>query len=540
MTSPVLLLLTSQLIAIDYVVLVAYFVVIFAIGWYFSRKERTTKNYFLAGRDVAWWAVGASLFSSNIGSEHFIGLAGSGASTGLAAGHFEWEAAVIVLLLGWLFVPFYMRSGVFTMPEFLERRYSPACRTYLATISLIAYVFTKIAVAIFAGALVLKAVLGWGMWKSSLALVIATGIYTIAGGMAAVIYTEVLQTVILVVGALILMFIGLDKVGGWTHLVASAPADFFHMIKPMTHKDFPWTGIFFGAPIIGIWYWCTDQVIVQRTLAAKSVADAKGGTVLAGFLKILPVFMLIIPGVLARVLYPAEMATDSNSAFPLMVTRLMPPGLQGIMVAALLAALMSSLSAVFNSSSTIFTMDFYKKWKPQASERELVRVGHAATIVMVLAALLWIPLMSRVSSQLWVYLQSVQAYVSPPIAAVFLIGIAWKRVNAQGALSSLLTGFVLGATRFILEVVYAGELPGGALGWFVGMNFLHFAILMFAVCVAVLVVVSLLTPAPSDEQLQGLTLQTTTGEIKTPSARTAGMFAMVLLVTLLALWIYFA
>jgi solute:Na+ symporter, SSS family len=540
MTSNVLLLQTTQLITLDYVVLVAYFAVIFAIGWWFSRKERTTQNYFLAGRDVAWWAVGASLFSSNIGSEHFIGLAGSGASSGLAAGNFEWQAAVIVLILGWLFVPFYIRSGVFTMPEFLERRYNPACRTYLATISLIAYVFTKIAVAIFAGAIVLKAVLGWGMWKSSLALVVATGIYTIAGGMAAVIYTEVLQTVILVAGALVLMFIGLDKVGGWTNLVANAPSDFFHMVKPMTHKDFPWTGIFFGAPIVGIWYWCTDQVIVQRTLAAKSVADAKGGTVLAGFLKILPVFMLIIPGVIARQLYPAEMAADSNSAFPLMITRLMPPGLQGIMVAALLAALMSSLSAVFNSSSTIFTMDFYKKWKPQASERELVRVGYAATIVMVVAALVWIPLMSRVSSQLWVYLQSVQAYVSPPIAAVFLIGIAWRRVNGQGALSSLLVGFVLGATRFILEVVYAGNLPGGALGWFVGMNFLHFAILMFAVCVAVLIVVSLLTPAPSDEQLRGLTLQTTTGAVAGHSARMAGAFALVLLVTLLVLWIYFA
>jgi SSS family solute:Na+ symporter len=539
-TSPVLLLQTTQLLAVDYVVLAAYFVVIFAIGWYFSRKERTTSNYFLAGRDVAWWAIGASLFSSNIGSEHFIGLAGSGASTGLAAGHFEWEAAVIVLLLGWLFVPFYLRSGVFTMPEFLERRYNSACRTYLATISLIAYIFTKIAVAIFAGAIVLKAVLGWGMWQSSLALIVATGIYTIAGGMAAVIYTEVLQTVILVAGALVLMFIGLDKVGGWEHLVASAPPEFFHMIKPATDKDFPWTGIFFGAPILGIWYWCTDQVIVQRTLAAKSIPHAKGGTVLAGFLKILPLFMLIIPGVIARVLYPAEMAADSNSAFPLLVTRLMPPGLQGVMIAAMLAALMSSLSAVFNSSSTIFTMDFYKKFKPEASERELVRVGYLATVVMVALALLWIPLMSRISSQLWIVLQSVQAYVSPPIAAVFLLGIAWRRVNAPGALSSLLVGFAMGATRFVLEMVYAGQTLTGALGWFVGMNFLHFAILMFAVCVAVLIVVSLLTPAPSEEQIAGLTLQTTSAQLAPQPARMAAMSAVVLLIMLLALWIYFA
>ncbi|HMX28656.1 MAG TPA: sodium/solute symporter, partial [Blastocatellia bacterium] len=347
---------TARLIAIDYVVLALYFAVIFAIGWYHSRKERTTADYFLASRDVAWWAIGASLFSSNIGSEHFIGLAGSGASTGMAAGHFEWLASLMVLTLGWVFVPFYLRSNVYTMPEFLERRYNGACRTYLAGISLIAYVFTKIAVAIFAGAIVLKAVLGWGMVKSSLALVIATGIYTVAGGLAAVIYTEVIQTVILVVGALVLMFIGLDQVGGWAGLQAKVPADFFHMMKPSSDASFPWTGIFFGAPILGIWYWCTDQVIVQRVLSAKDIGHARAGTVVAGFLKILPVFMLIVPGMIARALYPQEMTADSNAAFPLLVVRLMPAGLQGVMVAAMLAALMSSLSAVFNSSSTIFTM----------------------------------------------------------------------------------------------------------------------------------------------------------------------------------------
>ncbi|HEX8999096.1 MAG TPA: sodium:solute symporter, partial [Blastocatellia bacterium] len=446
---------TARLGAIDYVVLALYFAVIFAIGWYHSRKERTTANYFLASRDVAWWAIGASLFSSNIGSEHFIGLAGSGASTGMAAGHFEWMASLMVLMLGWVFVPFYLRSNVYTMPEFLERRYSSACRTYLASISLIAYVFTKIAVAILAGAIVLKAVLGWGMVESSLALVIATGIYTVGGGLAAVIYTEVIQTVILVVGALVLMFIGLDQVGGWSGLQAKVPADFFHMMKPASDSSFPWTGIFFGAPILGIWYWCTDQVIVQRVLSAKDIGNAKAGTILAGFLKILPVFMLIVPGMTARALYPQEMTADSNAAFPLLVVRLMPAGLQGVMVAAMLAALMSSLSAVFNSSSTIFTMDFYKKFKPEASERELVNVGRVATVLMVLLGLAWIPFIGRISSQLWIYLQSVQAYVSPPIAAVFLFGLFWKRINAQGAIASLLTGFVLGAARFILEVQLA-------------------------------------------------------------------------------------
>jgi len=549
---------TARLVTIDYVVLALYFLIIFAIGWYFSRKERNTTDYFLAGRDVAWWAIGASLFSSNIGSEHFIGLAGSGAATGMAAGHFEWLASMIVLILGWVFVPFYLRSNVYTMPEFLERRYNSACRTYLASISLIAYIFTKIAVAVFAGAIVLKAVLGWDMVTSSLALVVATGIYTVAGGMAAVIYTEVVQTVILVLGALVLMFIGLDHVGGWAGLQEKVPAEFFHMMKPSTDKDFPWTGIFFGAPLLGIWYWCTDQVIVQRVLSAKDIAHAKAGTIFAGFLKVLPVFMLIVPGMIARALYPQEMAADSNAAFPTLVVRLMPAGLQGVMVAAMLAALMSSLASVFNSSSTIFTMDFYKKYQPDASEKQLVNVGRVATVLMVILSLAWIPFMSRISGQLWIYLQSVQAYVSPPIAVVFLLGIFWRRINGQGAITSLLVGFVLGALRFILEVVYAGNLPSGFLGWFVGMNFLHFAVLMFVVCLMILVLVSLLTPAPGPDKISGLTFQTIEGKIsmlevespsmleapaesESPAQKRLNMsLAGALIMTVIALWIYFA
>jgi SSS family solute:Na+ symporter len=548
----------TRLVPLDYVVLALYFLLIFAIGFYFSRKERTTTDYFLASRDVAWWAIGASLFSSNIGSEHFIGLAGQGASSGMAAGHYEWLASIIVLILGWVFVPFYLRSNIYTMPEFLERRYSGACRMYLAGISLIAYLFTKISVSIFAGAIVLKAVLGWDMVKSSLALVIATGIYTVAGGLAAVIYTEVIQTVILVAGALILTFIGLDKVGGWSGLQAAVPADFFHMMKPVSDKTFPWTGIFFGAPILGIWYWCTDQVIVQRVLAAKDVGNARGGTIVAGFLKILPVFMLIVPGMISRALYPQEMAADSNGAFPTLVTRLMPPGLQGVMVAAMLAALMASKASVFNSSSTIFTMDFYKKLRPNASDRRLINVGRVATVIMVILSLLWIPFMSRINSELWTYLQSVQAYISPPIAAVFLLGVFWKRVNGHGAIASLLVGFALGALRFILEIAYAGAPTGGFLEFYVGINFLHFAALMFAICVATLVIVSLLTPAPKAEKVNGLTFQTVKEKIamggvesasileapaeeETPSQRRINAaFALLLIAMVISLWIYFA
>ena len=545
----------ANLVALDLAIIVVYFMAVFAIGLYFVRKGRTTADYFLASRDAAWWAIGASLFSSNIGSEHFIGLAGSGAASGMAVGHFEWLAAMILLVLGWVFVPFYLRSNVYTMPEFLERRYNSACRTYLAGISLVAYVFTKISVAIFAGALVLQAVLGWSMWKSALVLVVATGIYTVAGGLAAVIYTEVMQTVVLIVGALALMFLGLERVGGFAGLEAKVPEGFFHMMKPPDHPDFPWTGIFFGAPILAVWYWCTDQVIVQRVLAAKDEGHAKAGVVLAGFLKILPVFMLVVPGMIARALYPEEMSADSNSAFPLLVVRLMPVGLVGLMVASMLAALMSSLASVFNSSSTIFTMDFYRKLRPAAGDRELVNVGRMATLIMVGLGLLWIPFMKYINAQLYVYLQSVQAYISPPIAAVFLIGVFWPRATGTGALAALLTGFVLGAARFLLELRYAGqEMAEGLLQTFVRMNFLHFAVVMFVICVAVLIGVSLASAAPDRRKLAGLTWATA-GE---PAAAAAGSApglqaapvapqwrgrnqaaAAVLVVVMIGLWIYY-
>jgi solute:Na+ symporter, SSS family len=385
--------------------------------------------------------------------------------------------------------------------------------------------------------------------------VVATGIYTVAGGLAAVIYTEVLQTVVLIVGALALMFIGLERVGGFAGLEASVPEGFFHMMKPPDHPDFPWTGIFFGAPILGIWYWCTDQVIVQRVLAAKDEGHAKAGTVLAGFLKVLPVFMLVVPGMTARALYPEEMAADSNSAFPLLVVRLMPVGLVGLMVASMLAALMSSLASVFNSSSTIFTMDFYRKVRPAAGDAELVNVGRLATVIMVGLGLAWIPFMGYISSQLYVYLQSVQAYISPPIAVVFLLGVFWPRATGAGALAALLTGFVLGAARFVLELRYAGqEIEAGLLQTFVRMNFLHFAVVMFVVCVGVLVAVSLATPAPERRKVAGLTFATIEDS---PAGATAGHAAPalppasesmrrgaqaaagVLVVLMIGLWIYF-
>src|SRR5579871_496102 len=393
---------------VDLVIIAIYFVLVFGIGFYFSRKERTSEDYFLAGRNIGWFAIGASLFVSNISTEHFIGLAGSGATSGLAGGNFEWQASCI-LLLGWVFVPFYLRSNVFTMPEFLERRFNRNCATYLAGISIIAYIFTKISVHLYAAAIVLERVVGWNQWTAAIILVIATGIYTIAGGLAAVIYTDLVQTLILLAGAIALAVIGLDKVGGFGALRAALPPGYFHMFKPISDPGFPWTGIVFGAPLIGIWYWCTDQVIVQRVLSAKDEGHAKAGTIFAGYLKILPVFILVLPGLIAYALYPqmfkvvGGQVTNGDIAYPMMIVNLLPAGLVGLMIAALLAALMGAMSSVFNSASTMVTLDFYKKFRPAATEKQLVTFGRIATGAMVVLGLLWVPFINVLSAQHWVY-----------------------------------------------------------------------------------------------------------------------------------------
>ncbi|MBI2619179.1 MAG: sodium/solute symporter [Ignavibacteriales bacterium] len=534
----------STLHIVDIVLIVLYFFLIFGIGyWAFRKRKNDSADYFLAGRDVGWLAVGASLFASNIGSEHLVGLAGSGAAGGLAVGHFEWLATLILLLLGWLFVPFYMRSSVFTMPEFLERRYSPAARWYLATISVIGYVLTKISVTLFAGGIVIRELTGLDMFESAVILVVLTGMYTVAGGLRAVVYTEVVQTFVLIGGCLALTVAGLIEVGGLQGLQERVPADFFSMWKSVDHPDFPWTGIVFGAPILGIWYWCTDQYIVQRVLAARGVDEARTGTVFAGFLKILPVFIFVFPGVIAAALF-SDIAASSDRAFPVMVTRLLPIGLKGLVIAGLLAALMSSLSSVFNSCSTLITWDFYKKLKPDVSEQRLVIVGRIATGVLVVLGLLWIPFMKYISSQLYIYLQSVQAYIAPPIAACFLLGLFIKRLNGPGAIASLLTGFVFGALRLVLELMNGTDKTGLASGtlweWIAEINFLHFAVFLFVLCTAVLIGVSFLTKAPSDEKIKGITFATVEREEPGKREGVNRILSFVLALTIGILWYVFA
>jgi SSS family solute:Na+ symporter len=546
---------------VDIGVIVVYFVIIFAIGFYFALKEKTSEDYFLAGRNVGWFAIGASLFVSNISTEHFIGLAGSGATTGLAVGHFEWLACLILLILGWVFVPFYLRSNVFTMPEFLERRFNRNCSIYLASISILAYIFTKISVHLYAAAIVLERVVGWSPMTAAIILVVATGIYTIAGGLSAVIYTDLVQTVILIIGAGVLTVLGLHEVGGFAGLRASLPAAYFHMIKPASDAEFPWTGIFLGAPILGIWYWCTDQVIVQRVLSAKDEGHAKAATIFAGFLKILPVFLLVLPGLIAIALYPQLFTTangkvtNGDIAYPTLVINLLPAGLVGLMIAALLAALMGAMSSVFNSASTLITLDFYKRLRPNASERQLVTFGRLSTGMLVILGILWVPYIGRINPQMYIYLQSVQAYISPPIAVCFIFGILWPRMNGTGAISSLLTGFVLGALRFVFEVLdKSRHFSAPAVRALLDINFLHYAIFMFVICAAVLVVVSYLTPAPERRKLAGLTFATVDEKLETTGVavrkvalsretlvehRLNVAFSVLLVATVVGLWIHF-
>ena len=546
--------MNTPLGTLDWVVIGLYFAIVFGVAIVATVRERRSStadgatDYFLAGRNVGWFVIGASLFASNIGSEHLVGLAGSGAATGVAPGQFEVLASLILLLLGWVFVPFYIRSGVFTMPEFLERRYSAGARWYLATVSILAYVLTKISVTIFAGAVVFSAV-GVPFWTGALIVVGATGAYTVFGGLRAVLYTDLLQTFVLIGGAAAVTFAGLAAVGGWDVMAAEVGPDFLSMWRPASDPDFPWTGILFGAPILGIWYWCTDQFIVQRTLSAKSVADARRGTIFAGFLKLLPLFIFVLPGVLAAALVAQGKITldNPNEALPTLVSALLPVGMRGLVIAGLLAALMSSLSSVFNSCSTLITWDVYRKLNPAASERRLVWVGRLSTLALTVLGLAWIPFVESAEGGLYIYIQSVQGYISPPIAAVFLMGLFWSRLNAPGAMASLLTGLAIGMSRLTMEA------SGIEAGWFTSINFLHFAIVLFLICAVVLVVVSLMTAPPPAGQIAGLTFATANDappeggpqplpvEPSSPGARKIdALLTMLLIVCVLAVWIFFS
>ncbi len=550
----------TVLSTLDWILILLYFSLILGIAWWvIKQKTETSDEYFLAGRNLGWFVVGASIFASNIGSEHLVGLAGSGATDGVALAHYELHAWCL-LVLGWVMAPFYMRSKVFTMPEFLEKRFSPTARWVLSLISLVAYVLTKVAVGIFAGGIVFGVlmpdvnVLGLNsFWLGSILVIILTGAYTILGGLRAVAYTEAIQTVILILGSILVTWYGLDALGGWDELKRIAGSEMFNLWKPLVpagmegtwapiknetqmawyfNSNYPWLGMLFCAPIIGLWYWCTDQYIVQRTLGAANLTEARRGTIAAAFLKLLPVFIFIIPGMIcfalaasgkmesiSQALLDPEgnvIAANAQQAFPLLVATVLPSGIRGLVVAGLLAALMSSLAGVFNASSTLFTMDFYSKFRPGASEKSLVRIGRIATAVMVLIGLLWIPVIQG-SRGLYDYLQSVQGYLAPPIFVVFFFGVFNKRLNAKGCLAALIVGFAMGLFRLAIDTPVAlsdsFSYSEGSFFWIVNnIFFQYYSLVIFLVCAAVMVVVSKMTEEPAYEKISGLTFGTLSSE----------------------------
>jgi SSS family solute:Na+ symporter len=581
----------TYLKTIDWIEIAIYFALIAIITWWTTKKEKNNaEDYFLAGRNLGWFLIGASIFASNIGSEHLVGLAGSGATDGVALAHYELHAWCL-LVLGWMMVPFYMRSRVFTMPEFLERRFSPKARTVLSVISLIAYVLTKIAVGIYAGGIVFRVLLPevniWGMdsfWIGSILLIILTGIYTILGGLRAVVYTETLQTFIKIIGSFMITYYGLKALGGWDRLREICGSEMFNLWKPLVrhgmegtwapvkeagkeawyfNDNYPWLGMLFCAPIIGLWYWCTDQYIVQRVLGAPNEKEARRGSIFSGFLKLLPVFLFIIPGMIGFALAKSGInpgiqheLMDANGhiirdraqeVFPLLVINILPVGVRGIVVAGLMSALMSALAGVFNASSSLFTMDFYARFKPNASQAELVWVGRVATVVMVIIGLMWIPVIQG-GRGLYDYLQGIQAYLAPPIFVVFFFGIFFKRLNAKGCLATLITGFVMGLFRLAVDTPVklstTFHYDQGSFLWVVNnIFFQYYSLLITVVCMLVFVIVSYASKEPDYARISGLTFSTMTEEDKRATRSTWSVsdiiLSVLLIVVIIALYLYF-
>jgi SSS family solute:Na+ symporter len=554
---------------LDWIVIAAYFAVLMGVVWWvMKRGKNEAADYFLAGRNLPWWIIGASIFASNIGSEHIVGLAGSGAKDGVALAHYEFHAWCL-LVLAWVFVPFYARSLVFTMPEFLEKRFSVSSRYVLSIVSIVTFIVSKIAVGIFAGGVVFGTLLPElqitfgtvvidSFWIGSVLVIVLTGLYTMLGGMRAVAYNDAVQVIVLIVGSTMLTVYGLITLGGWDELRAICGPEMFNLWKPLTpvgvestwapvietnssgqlvkqawyfNGAFPWLGMAICAPVIGLWYWCTDQYIVQRALGAPNEQVARRGSIFAAFLKLFPVYLFIIPGLICfalaksgkvpglEVVYdPAtgQATSQAQAAFPLMVQHLLPTGLRGMVVAGLLSALMGSLAGVFNACSTLFTIDIYEKLRPKATQAEVVRMGRMATVAMVLIALAWIPVVKGASG-LYNYLQAVQGYLAPPIFVVFFFGVFWKRLNAQGCLWAMIVGFAVGLFRMLADTPitlgWISSYETGSLLWIVtNINFQYFSILITIISAIVMIAVSYVTLEPDYTKIDNLTFATRTSE----------------------------
>lgn len=551
---------------LDWIILILFFACLVGIVlWVVKRKKDDTSDYFLSGRSEMWLAVGAAIFAANIGSEHLVGLASAGAESGMAMAHWEMHGWLI-LVLGWVFVPFYAHSKVFTMPEFLLNRYNKNTSSALSVITLVSYVLTKVSVTAFTGGIFLQSVIGIDFWYGAIGLVLLTGIFTVLGGMKGIMTISVIQTPILIIGAFTILILGLLKLGGgglidgWNEVVKHAGSNgmtnmhLFHPKGDIWYDKFPGMSVFFGASIIGFWYWCTDQHIVQRALAAKDLTQARRGAIFAGFLKILPVFMFLIPGMVAAALRSKGVLTfvDNNEAYGSLVSTLLPMGIKGIVIVGFVAALMTSLAAHFNSSATLFTIDFYKHYRPNASEHRLVVIGRIATVTVVLLGLVWIPIMKSIGSVLYEYLQNVQSLIAPAIAAVFLLGVFNRRITPKAGQWGLITGALIGLLRLVLMIFDPGSHfdqvsqkiitdPSLRSGIFLilNINWLHFCVGLFLFTMLLMVVISFFTPKAGEDQLQGLTYFSQTPEQKRETRESWSTIDVVTSLIVLALCVAF-
>ena len=537
---------------IDWLMIGGYFALLVGVVVFtmMRQKIQSGEDLFLGGRSVGWLAIGASIFAANIGSEHLIGLAGSGAAAGLSQSHWEFHSWVLVMM-SWVFLPFYYKSGVSTMPEFLERRFGAKARWILSLVSLAAYVLTKISVTVFAGALFFEVMMPevqitigstviTSFWIGAIATVILAGVYSSIGGLSAVVYTDLVQTGIILAGTLSVTAFALYHLGhsgvvlgdgstaasvgdGWAVLKQTIKAtdnvEQFGLWHSLSHKAFPWLGVVVASATIGVWYWCTDQFIIQRTLAAKNLTNARRGAIWGGALKLCPVFLFLVPGMLSFALWHNNVTVngtpfqelmykvvdgatviDGDKVFPTLVQNLLPVGFRGLVVAGMIAALMSSLASLFNSVSTLFTVDVYQKIRPETSARKLVTIGRTTTVVMTALGLLWLPIMKAIAGGgLYQYIQSVQSFLAPPIVAVFVMGLFWKRMNLRGAVWGLSLGFVLGMAK-----LGANALWGGADGFAFIQDF-YFSGLLLITSIVIVVVASLSAPAPAEVNTKGLT-----------------------------------
>lgn len=552
----------------DWMVIGLFFLAMIWIVWDVSRKKKETSgDYFLSGRSATWLAIGASIFASNIGSEHLIGLAGAGATSGMAQAHWEIQGWMI-LILGWVFVPFYERSMVYTMPEFLEKRYNKQSRSILTYLSLASYVLTKVSVTVMAGGLALQTLLGINFWVAAIALVVITAVYTVIGGMESVLKTSVLQTPILLLGSLVILYLGLKELGGWGVMMDTCSAQSVNeygdtmttLMRDSHDKAFPWYGALFGSAIIGFWYWCTDQFIVQRVLSGKDQKQARRGTIFGAYLKLLPVFLFLIPGMIAFALtkkpdsvigqqLSAALLPDASGAlqnpdlaFPMLVNTLLPVGLKGVVICGILAALMSSLASLYNSSAMLYTIDIYKRKHPDVSEQKLVSIGRIATIVVVVLGVLWIFVIQAMGKSLYDYIQSIQSLLAPAIASVFLLGVAWKKTTPKAGMWTLIVGLVLGFTRLIVMILNP---QGDNLFCYLfnEMNVYAFCVWMFLFCIVLAIVISLFTKKPEQAQIQGLVMGTATPEQKAETRASWSKWdiinSCIILAITVAFYIYF-